>query len=158
MSSKSRNKSNRQLAAATRRIVAGQPLAESPVVGISSVATSYSGPIPPPSLLEEYNRVIPGSAERIIALYEAQTNHRISLEKKVTNSDIVRSWAGLILGFIVAVMVMSCGTFLAYTNHEWVGGAMSLTGLGSLVGVFVYGSRSQRTERIEKTKIMSGRK
>ena len=39
-----------------------------------------SGPLPVPSLLEEYDRIVPGGAERIFALAEEQTRHRLEME------------------------------------------------------------------------------
>ena len=36
----------------------------------------FSGPIPPPSIIEGYERGLPGSADRIITMAEKQSEHR----------------------------------------------------------------------------------
>ena len=40
-------------------------------------ATYYKGPLPPPSMYGEYDRILPGAAERLLKITEDQTNHRI---------------------------------------------------------------------------------
>lgn len=48
---------------------------------------SYSGPIPHPMLLKEFNDVIPNGADRIMAMAEKQSEHRINIEDKVVNAN-----------------------------------------------------------------------
>ena len=43
---------------------------------------SVSGPIPPPSMMEQYEGTLPGSADRILKMAENQSEHRQSLEKQ----------------------------------------------------------------------------
>lgn len=57
-----------------------------------ATATSYSGPIPPPDVLERFNQIIPKGAHRILKMAEKQQAHRHALETKVISSDIKRSW------------------------------------------------------------------
>ncbi len=47
----------------------------------------YAGPLPHPEILEKFEQILPGSADRILKQAEAQTLHRIELEKK---SRIIR--------------------------------------------------------------------
>ncbi|MFQ7172706.1 MAG: DUF2335 domain-containing protein [Thomasclavelia ramosa] len=44
-------------------------------------SVSYSGPIPHPSDFEQYERVLPGAADRILTMAENQSAHRQTLEK-----------------------------------------------------------------------------
>lgn len=46
----------------------------------------FSGPLPPPEVLEKYNAIEPGSANRIIRMAESQAQHRQSLERTVIES------------------------------------------------------------------------
>ena len=43
----------------------------------------FSGPLPPPEILYQYNRIIPDGADRILSLVEKQQSHRMYLEKTV---------------------------------------------------------------------------
>ncbi len=66
---------------------------------IRASSESWIGPLPPPRLLEQYNKILPGLAERIVSLTEAQSKHRQHLEKTVVESQVKESYRGqLFLG------------------------------------------------------------
>jgi uncharacterized membrane protein len=37
---------------------------------VAQTGTYFAGPLPPPQILEKYNSIVPGSAERIIKMAE----------------------------------------------------------------------------------------
>ncbi len=115
-----------------------------------SLSTSYSGPLPPPSMLKAYDDVIPGAAERILALAERQAAHRQKIESTVVRGDTMRSWAGLIAGAFVAVLFLGVAALLVSTGHDLAGVAIGTTTLVSIVGTFIYGTESRRRERTTK--------
>jgi uncharacterized membrane protein len=43
---------------------------------VKAVSQQFSGPIPPPQILGDYDKVQPGFAERIIAMAEREQSHR----------------------------------------------------------------------------------
>jgi uncharacterized membrane protein len=43
--------------------------------------TQWSGPIPPPEVLDRLNQVIPGGAERVLKMAEKEQTHRIGIER-----------------------------------------------------------------------------
>ena len=45
------------------------------------IRSEFSGPIPPPNIIKGYEEVLPGSADRILAMAEKQSNHRQEMEK-----------------------------------------------------------------------------
>jgi len=54
-----------------------------------SVQEHYiEGPLPPPVILQQYDTVIPGAAERILAMAEGETTHRRNLESQQLNADM----------------------------------------------------------------------
>ena len=108
---------------------------------------SFSGPLPPPQILDHYNQIVPGSAEKIISLWETQVMHRQELEKKAIGSDIIQSYYGATLGFIIAMSSIGAGTFLAYIGRPSEGLAAIITALVGLVGVYGWGSYQRRKER-----------
>lgn len=73
----------------------------------------YSGPIPPPSSLAEYENILPGSADRILTMTERQSSHRINLEGKVVEAEIKNGKTGQIMGFILAVLALGAGITFA---------------------------------------------
>lgn len=40
------------------------------------IQSEFSGPIPPPSIIKGYEDILPGTAERIVAMAENQAKHR----------------------------------------------------------------------------------
>jgi len=72
----------------------------------------WSGPLPPAADLAAYDAVVPGCAERIVAMAESEQKHRHHLEDTVLTSDSRRSWAGLLGMFILAGMAIAGGIWL----------------------------------------------
>ncbi len=107
----------------------------------------FTGPLPPPSILAEYNTTVPGAADRIIAMAEQQSLHRRSLEKKIVYSGSRDSILGLIFGLIIGLATIIGGCICVIFGHGISGSVISLSGLSGLVGVFVYGSKQRTREK-----------
>ncbi|MDD2767575.1 MAG: DUF2335 domain-containing protein [Methylococcus sp.] len=45
-------------------------------------------PVPPPQMLEHYERILPGAAERIIHLAEEECRHRHEMDRKAREAEI----------------------------------------------------------------------
>jgi len=114
------------------------------------VSQSFSGPLPSPDILRQFNDVVPGAAERIIKMAEEQSAHRKELEKSVINSDITRSKWGQILGFIIAISGLAVSAIVGVYGNAYAGGIIGVGTLASLVGVFMYGSKTRSKERETK--------
>ena len=87
---------------------------------MTATLEEFSGVIPPPIMLKQYDEIEPGIAKKVLLLYEEQVRHRIQSEKKVIeylNRQITRSqWfafiatSGLIIaGVIVAILLTRNG-------------------------------------------------
>ena len=50
--------------------------------------TAYSGQVPPPEILEGFDRLVPGTAARIIAWAEEEQSHRHRLEHDAQAANI----------------------------------------------------------------------
>jgi uncharacterized membrane protein len=53
------------------------------VKSVQAKAVSFSGPLPPPEVLQNYNQITPGAADRIISMAEKQSQHRQESEMRV---------------------------------------------------------------------------
>lgn len=109
-----------------------------------------SAPLPHPSELEGYERILPGAAERIFAMAESQSNHRQGLEVKALSIEGRNSLLGIVAGWFIGVFGLSVAGFCIYTGHDAAGGALGGISLASLVGTFIYGTRERRLEREQK--------
>ena len=115
---------------------------------------AWRGPLPPPGIIRQYEEITPGAGDRILSLAERQMEHShrmestaIGIQQTVVIGDSRRSSVGLWLGFVIAVMGIIAGTYLAATGHEWPGVVIAGVPLSGLVGVFIYGSKTRRDER-----------
>ena len=66
-------------------------------------AEEFSGPLPHPDILEHYDRIVPGAAERILTKFEKQTDHRIKIEEQVISIASWKEILGIVFGFIIAM-------------------------------------------------------
>ncbi|MBD3270668.1 DUF2335 domain-containing protein [Candidatus Peregrinibacteria bacterium] len=88
---------------------------------ITAVAASFSGPLPPPSILHGYENIQPGFAERIIKMAESQAEHRQGLEKSVVNSNIENERKGMWFAFILTIVLMGLGFYLIIDDKSTAG-------------------------------------
>ena len=107
----------------------------------------HSGPLPAPQILLQYNQIVPGAADRIIAMAEQQARHRQNLEQIVVKSGTRDSLVGLIFGLVIGLATEAGAVLCILNGHQSGGVTLGISGLAGLVGVFVYGSRQRRQER-----------
>ena len=107
----------------------------------------FSGPIPPPSIIEGYERVLPGSADRIITMAEKQSEHRQKMEEKMISAESRDSLLGVIFAFLLGVgciivaVIMVC---VVPQNSGAIAGAfLGVTGIGSITSSFIVNTRRQ---------------
>ena len=70
-------------------------------------AASFSGPLPPPSMYGEYNRVHSGTAERILAMAEKEQQHRITTERTALAAGVQSSKLGSTSGLLWPCCVLA---------------------------------------------------
>jgi|UniRef100_A0A7V6DR12 uncharacterized membrane protein len=114
----------------------------------------HSGPLPPPELLENYERVVPGSAERILVMAENQSAHRQQLESRYLSAEIRNSLLGVIFALLLGITGPSLSGLCIYAGQGWPGAALGGAMLVSLVGTFIYGTKQRRIEREQKFQLM----
>lgn len=107
---------------------------------------SHSGPLPDAETLIQYNSVIPNGADRIMKMAEKQQEHRMKIENSVILSQSKQSNLGQWFGFLIGIIGIGCGTFLAYSGKTTVGGIIAGGTVVSLVSVFVIGKRMQKSD------------
>lgn len=114
-------------------------------------ASHFSGPLPPTELLARYDDVIPGGAERILAMAEHQSAHRESLEAQVVAGNISSQKAGSAYAFVLSLVAIAGGVWLIHEGKSVFGLTTILSDLAVLAGVFVYSRRQQSRERVQKS-------
>lgn len=108
---------------------------------------SFSGPIPHPEMLQGYENVKQGFAERIVAMAEAQQQHRIDCESKMVAGTVSDSSRGQWMAFIVAVLFLVAAVVLGLNGHDWLGGVIGGGTLIALVTVFITGRKPKQVSK-----------
>ncbi len=92
---------------------------------VTSIA-SYSGPIPPPKFLSEYERLVPGISKKFLDEPHIEAEHRRAIEKMMAHEQIKLANRGQKMAFCLASLC-TIGAFSAILF------GYSLEGLGALV-------------------------
>jgi len=98
---------------------------------VTSISQHYQGPIPPPIMMQAFEQILPGSADRILSMAEKQQKHRISMESSDMTAKNILSIAGLIMGFVGLIAMIYAGYRLAIDGYP----ALASIILGSIIVV-----------------------
>ena len=113
-------------------------------------SSASRGPLPPSALLEEYERAVPGSAERILTLAEELQHIRHRAEERSITAAIANESRGQWLAFILILAGMGSGAWLTVTGHSVIGLLSNLTPLGAVAGAFLHSRARRDEERLRK--------
>lgn len=108
---------------------------------VKKESLSFSGPLPHPDILQGYKDVVPGAAERILAMAEKQAEHRQKIESKVINKQLAQTSLGQWFAFILTIVCIAVGTYLAVNNFTIIAGIIFSSTILGLISVFVLGKR-----------------
>lgn len=128
------------------------PQKSNPQVKHAQMATkvaSFRGPLPPPSLLQGYDDIQPGFAERIVRMAEGEADHRRQLEQKALDADIKlshkdfteRRW-GQCLAFTIVLVMAAIGGYLGINGKQVVGSVFGGPAIIAIVGAFLNKKKS----------------
>ena len=115
------------------------------------ISTSFIGPLPPPTILKQYDEIAPGLADRIVRMAETEADHRRQIENRALNADIglaekeyTERRIGQFLGFGIGVAALVTGAYVATHGQPWAGGFIGTGGVIGLVTAFIYGRRAEK--------------
>lgn len=106
----------------------------------------YSGPIPPPTFIEGYERVVPGFGKQLLEQFLAQSDHRMVLEKLVIQGNRANEERGQWFSFIIFMTVTICSFVAIYKGKSIEGVSGIIIALGSALLIFFSGKNKARTE------------
>ena len=115
------------------------PAQQQEVRQIVTTAIAFQGPLPPPAMLEHYGRIIPNGPERMMALLEKQTDHRIAMETKLVSGRVSVTRTGQWMAFALSIFFGATAAYLGINSHEWLAGTIATTTIIGLAVVFVLG-------------------
>lgn len=127
-----------------------QPIPSSPVQ--TQIHQAYSGPIPPPAILEQYNEIIPDAAERIIRMAEKNADHRQTMESAILEANIEAGkrkhkeiTKGQLFGIISVLASFSIAAIALFLGNPATAATICGTTVVGLVTAFVSGQRPKKS-------------
>ena len=133
---------------------------------IQAAQTTFTGPMPPPDLLRQYDAVVLGAAERILVMAEKEARHRQSNESQALAANIeaqkqqlsiaehqtkatFRSDAiGQFCGFLVSLICVAGSVYLALNGQPWVAGLLAGLPLAAIIRAF-----RERPKALQKNEV-----
>jgi uncharacterized membrane protein len=117
-------------------------------------ASFRTGPIPDPITLEQYNRILPGAANRIVSMVEKEQEHRHRMQEKLIDAQVNDTKQerderrlGQTFGLSIGVVSIVAGSITAILASPIAGGFIGSAGVVGLVSVFVLGRREQQNNK-----------
>ncbi len=98
---------------------------------------SWSGPLPSPEDFERYEKVLPGSMDRVLTVMEKQTDHRMETEKKELEARLRQTTRGQIIGASVVTLFGVFSFVLGMYSHDSVATGLGVATAVSLAVIFV---------------------
>lgn len=108
-----------------------------------SRSITYSGAVPPPEMLREFDKIIPNGADRFMKMAENQSEHRRKMEEKIVKSNVRNENLGLVFAFSISIIGLISAAILAYKGNNVGAGVFAIPALGGLVNSFLNLSRGK---------------
>ncbi|MEO5366478.1 MAG: DUF2335 domain-containing protein [Magnetococcus sp. WYHC-3] len=103
----------------------------------------FSGPLPPPAILKQYDELFPGAADQIFQMALDDAEHVHKMEEIQVNSIVHGHKAGQGIAFILSVMALGVVAYLGYLGLESAAATVGGATLVGLAGVFVLGRKKE---------------
>lgn len=117
-----------------------------------TIQQGYSGPIPPPAMMEAYKKVDESLPKEIVEMSRDNLRHLHHIDKVEVYTESITSILGVLCGFGIGLFVVYEGAQVAISGHPVAGTLLAGGGLSTLVGTFIYGTRSLKRIAKEQEK------
>jgi uncharacterized membrane protein len=123
------------------RIIPNMPPEKRRLVATAAmeVVVQHSGPLPPPQMLAGYDQVLPGLADRIVAMAENQLQHHQDMDRKALDGEISDRKLGLISSTVITITALVISAWVAVSGYPILGGALAGVTLLGIVSALIGG-------------------
>jgi uncharacterized membrane protein len=133
-----------------------QPVADEDIEQASQIViarlSSYSGPLPPPAILAQYESLLPGAIERLFSMTEKEQAHRFEIEKLLVQSAVNDRPRGRYITAFISATFIAASCYMAHLGYPAYAVGIMGANLAALTGAYVYGTRRKEKPRQSKVK------
>lgn len=90
------------------------------------LTSSFQGPLPPPEVFAQYEAVLPGAAERILAMTEKVATGHIDNEAKLIDAEIDSAKQGQAFAFLLTLIAV-IASIVFFAIGKWIAGTALLS-------------------------------
>ena len=101
----------------------------------------FSGPLPHPKHLIEYDQILPGAAERILTMAEKAQIHSSQMDRLIVQAQIDDQKRGMNYGLFALFLILALATFFGYRDQPLIAGLFLGAAALSSIPVFVNGRK-----------------
>jgi uncharacterized membrane protein len=105
------------------------------------VSVSYQGPLPTSREFEGYEQVLPGAADRILAMTEKEAEHRRKNQDKLVNASIKYSGRGQIFALVISILSIIGVGLSIYFSAPIASIAPAIIAVTGLASIFINKNR-----------------
>ena len=113
---------------------------------IVTMMSAFRGPLPPPELLQQYEDIKEGLADRIVAMAEKDQEAYIEDRKTMLKYQGRDSLLGALFAFIIVIATLAIGCLLLLNDKDIAGIGVLLTGLGSVIAMFLKSKKENKKD------------
>lgn len=106
---------------------------------VQTVEQYYGGPIPSSVEFQRYEEVLPGAANRILTMAEAQQEHNNTVERREQIWHYLSKFSAQLVVLVVALAAIVAGTYLIINGHDATGIAVIIGALASFALAVIFG-------------------
>ena len=103
--------------------------------------TTFGGPIPAPVILEQYEKLLPGSADRILAMAENESRHQKEIEMSAITLQAKENRRGQYFGVIVTALAFVTASVALFLDHPAAASVIGGTTVVGLAAAFIAGKK-----------------
>jgi uncharacterized membrane protein len=97
----------------------------------------HQGPLPSPRQLSGYEKVLPGSAERIMKMAEKEQDHRQGCENRLIGAEISLKHIGQGLAFLALIVMIGLLGYMTWTGAAGPAATLGGVMVAAVVGAFL---------------------
>jgi uncharacterized membrane protein len=109
----------------------------------------FSGPLPPPEILIQYNEVFPGCGKVIVEMAQKEQEHRHASEDREAEADSKLASRGQLIGGALAMVAVLGAIYLLAHDKSITGLSVLATVVVAFGGAFIY-DRYQRAQTFKE--------
>jgi uncharacterized membrane protein len=126
----------------------------------AQIVEHHSGPLPPPRMLAEYEKILPGLADRIVGMAEGDLAHNHQMQSKGLGAEIRERLVGQVGTIAIALMALVVSGWMVSSGHPLPGFILGGATLAGIATVLIGGkeyllSKLEKSRPVDKPKPVS---